>query len=181
MALSGHKELVLSIGYRHAGNSISWQIKRVNRSFVIVSLITTHRELPGRDRHPFRLAIGHGPIAGPGPHQGFGNLQRLFTGGGLGQVEIGQVDPATSGVAQIEGVFHINKSAYPILILAFGDDIQAEGGLAAAFRDIDVGDSASRQATDPQSGIEGGVAGGDGFYPDVGGIAQLPDDPVDWN
>jgi hypothetical protein len=73
---------------------------------------------------------GHGvddnDIHSAGADEGFGDLERLFTGIGLGDEQVVNIHTEATGIDGVEGVFHINEGGGAASFLRFGDDVLAE-------------------------------------------------------
>jgi hypothetical protein len=64
----------------------------------------------------------------------------------------------------IEGVFGVDVAGAGAVLLGLGDDRQGQGGLADAFRPVDLGDPALGDAAHAQGQVEGETTGGDGCH-----------------
>src|SRR5690606_7355207 len=67
----------------------------------------------------------------------------------------------------------IDEGAGAALLLGFGDAVQGDGGLARAFRAVDLDDAAARKAADAQRDIEPERAGRDRLDLDALAGAEL--------
>ena len=96
-----------------------------------------------------------------GADEGLGDLERLLAGVGLGDQELVDVDAELLGVGRVEGVLGVDEGADAALLLLLGDDVEGEGGLARAFRAVDLDDPALGQAADAERDVEADRAGRD--------------------
>ncbi len=83
--------------------------------------------------------------------------------------------PQLSGIARVEGMFHIDIGCHTAQLLRLGDDVLADGGLSRRFGAVDFGDAAARDTADPQGNIQGKGTGRDGFDCHVLGFAHAHD------
>ena len=75
-------------------------------------------------------------------------------------------------------MFDIHKAADAAFPLRFGNDMETDGGLARAFRTIDLDDASLGNAADAQSNVQAQAARGDRFHVELGRFAQLHDNAV---
>ena len=77
------------------------------------------------------------------------------------------------GVVHVQGVFGVHEGTSAAHFLAFGDDVQGEGGLARRFGAEDLRDAAARDAAHAQGQVQPQAAGGNGIHLHGGIVAQL--------
>ena len=111
----------------------------------------------GRER---RHRVDHDDVERTGADEHVGNLERLFAGVGLRDQQFIDVDTDGLGIDRIHGVLGIDVGTGAAIALRLGHNMGSEGGLARGFRAVDLGDPASRQATDTERKVEGQSAGG---------------------
>src|SRR5207248_10891680 len=80
-----------------------------------------------------------------------------------------------AGVDDVERVLGVDEGGDPAQLLGLGDGMQAEGGLAARLRFVDLDDPAPGQAPDAEGYVEPERPGGDGVDTDGGIVAQPHD------
>ncbi len=125
----------------------------------------------GRER---RHGVDHDDVHRARAHQGVADFQGLFAGVGLGHQQLVEVDPQLVGVGRVERVLGVDEARGAAGLLHLGHHVQGQGGLARAFRTVDLDDAPARQAADAQGHIEAERAGGDGFdLDDLALLAEL--------
>ena len=109
-----------------------------------------------------------------GAHQGVGDLQRLLAGVRLGDQQVVEVDPQLVGVGGIQRVLGVDEGGGAAGLLHLGHHVQGQGGLARAFRPVDLDHPPLGQAADAQRHVEAERAGGDRLdLDDLALVAQL--------
>ena len=83
-------------------------------------------------------------VNGVGANKGFGDVERVFTGVGLGNEKVVEVHADGAGVFRVEGVLHINEGSQATVALGFGDHAKTERGLTGGFRTVDFHDASAR-------------------------------------
>jgi hypothetical protein len=74
--------------------------------------------------------VDHDHVDAAGADQGFGDLERLFAGIGLGDEQVVDVHADAGGIDRVECVFHIDERGGAAHLLCFSHNVLAEGGLA---------------------------------------------------
>jgi hypothetical protein len=96
-------------------------------------------------------------------HQHVRDFEALFAGVGLRDQQVRHVHAELCGIAGVQRVFRVDVGGDAAGLLDFGDDVQAQRGLAGRLRPVDLHHPAARQAADAQSDIEAQRAGGNGL------------------
>jgi len=133
-------------------------------------------DLGARDQR--RDAVQHDDVQRATAHQRLGDLQRLLGRVGLGNVQVLDVDADPRRVARIERVLHVDERADAAALLGLGDGVQADRGLARAFRPVDFGDAPARDAPYTDRDIHRERSGRDRVHVHVYGVTQANDGPV---
>ena len=119
--------------------------------------------------------IHHQHVDGTGAHQGVGDLKRLLAGIGLGDQQLLDVDPKLVGIDRVERMLGIDEGAGAAALLGFRHHMERQGGLARAFRPVNLDHPAAGQAADPERDIEAQGARRDRFGLHHRAFAQLHD------
>ena len=98
--------------------------------------------------------VDHDHVDGTGAGEHVGDLERLFTGVGLRDEQLIDVDPDGSGVHRVHGVLGVDVGADATVALGLGDDVHGEGRLAGGLRTVDLGDSPTGQTADTERQVE---------------------------
>ena len=106
---------------------------------------------PGRERSD---RIHHHDIDAAGAHQRVGDFEGLFTGVGLRDQELIDVDAQFLGIAGIERVFRIHIGGNAAFLLDLGHHVQGQGRLAGGFRTIDLDHPPTGETTDAERDVE---------------------------
>src|SRR5205823_7557663 len=93
----------------------------------------------------------------------FADFQRLLAGVGLRDQELVDIDAELARIDRIERVFGVDEGANAALLLALGDGMQRQRGLARGFRPVDFNHPPPRQTADAKRNIEPERARGDGL------------------
>ncbi len=93
-------------------------------------------------------------VDGVGPHQHFGDLERLFARVRLRNEQIVQIDAERGGVGRIERVLDVDERRGAAAALRLCDHVQRERRLTARLRPVDLDDAAARKAADAQRQVE---------------------------
>ncbi len=107
--------------------------------------------------------IDHDDIDGARSNENLADLHRLLTGVRLRDKKVLDVDAELDRVVGVKCVLGVDVSGRPARSLGVGDDVEAERGLAARLRTVDLGHSAARDSTDADCGIEVDRTGRDRF------------------
>src|SRR5882672_4266466 len=83
--------------------------------------------------------------------------------------------PEGTSIDDVERVLGVDEGGDPAQLLGLGDGVEAEGGLAARLRPVDLDDPAPGQAPDAEGDVEPERSGGDGVDADGGVVAQPHD------
>jgi hypothetical protein len=128
--------------------------------------------------HERRHAIQHDDLKHAGADQRLADFERLLGGIRLGDVQIIDIHADAGRIGRIHGVFHIDESADAAQSLCLGNGVQADGGLAGAFRAIDLRDTPARDAANAGGNIDGQRTGRDGLHLQMLGITQAQDSTI---
>ena len=107
--------------------------------------------------------VDHHHVDRVGAHQHVGDFQRLLAGIGLADQQVVDVDAELGGVGRVERVLGIDEGAGAAGLLALGDGLQRQRGLARGLRAIDLDHAALGQAADAQRDVQHQRAGADHF------------------
>ena len=118
-------------------------------------------DLRARDQRRHR--VDDDDVDGVGADQHLGDLQSLLAGIGLRHQQLVDIDPELAGVADVQGVLRVDERRDAACALRVRDHVQAEGGLAARLRPVDLADPPPRHAADSGRRIQIQRTGGDGF------------------
>ena len=115
-------------------------------------------------RHQGRHRVDHQNIDGARADQRVNDLQRLLAVIRLGDQQLVDIDAELAGVAGVERVLGVDEGAGAARLLRLGYDMQRQGGLARAFRAVDLDDTALRHAADAKRDVEPERPGGDRLH-----------------
>jgi hypothetical protein len=94
-----------------------------------------------------------------GAHQHVGDLECLLAGVRLRDQQVVDVDAELLGIGRIERVLGVDEGGGAAALLALGDDLQRQRGLAGGLGPVDLDDAAARQAADAERDVEPQRAG----------------------
>ncbi len=161
------------VGARHRAGQLAQRL--AHQPCVQADMAVAHVAFELGARHQGGDAVHHQHVDGARAHQGVGDLQRLLASVGLGDQQAVDVDAELAGVAGVERVLGVDEGAGAALLLRFGDRVQRHGGLAGAFRTVDLDHAAARQAADAECDVEAERAGGDHVDMVVGALPHAHD------
>ena len=126
--------------------------------------------------HQSGYGVYHHHVNGAGAYQSFGDLQSLFTGIRLGNIQIIHHNAQIFGINRIQSVFGIDKSGGTAQTLGLSHHMQGNGGFTGRFRPENLYNTAPGHSSYPQSQIQIQAAGRDHGDVHIGtGIPQLHD------
>ena len=109
-------------------------------------------------------------------HECVDDVQRLFAGIRLRNVEIFEVDAQLFGIHGVQRMLGIHKRRDPARLLGLRDGVQGDRRLARRFRAVDLDDAPARDPADPERDIQRQAAGRNDLDVGIaGGVAQLHD------
>ncbi len=111
-------------------------------------------------------------------YQGLGDLQRLFSRVGLGDVQVVYVYSALAGIGRVQRVFHVNEGGHAAHLLGLGHDVLGQGGLAGGLGAVDLGDSSPGHTAYPKGNVQRNGPRWYGFHIEVSGLTQPDDGPI---
>src|SRR5512146_323697 len=114
----------------------------------------------GRDR------IDDDDVHRTGTHENLTDLERLLTSIGLRDEQRFDVDPELSRVFRVQRVLRVDVRRDTAIALRVRDHMQAERGLTARFRAVDLGDATARNSTHANRRIEVDCPSGNRFDSD---------------
>ncbi len=136
----------------------------------------THVALDLGLRHECRDRVDHDDIDSARADEDLADLHRLLTGVGLRDEEVLDIDAELDRVVGVERVLGVDVGGGSARLLRVGNDVEAERGLAARLRTVDLGHAATRDSTDADGGVEVDGARGDRIDADARiGRAHLHD------
>ena len=104
-----------------------------------------------------------------------GNFERLFTGVGLRDEQLVDVDPNRAGVDGVHRVFCVDVGTDAAVALGLGDNVHREGRLTRRFGTVDLDHAATGQAAHAEGDVERDGAGADGLDRHAGFLAHPHD------
>src|SRR5207244_4393955 len=104
-------------------------------------------DLGARDQGSDRIDDQH--VERARAHQGVGDLERLLAVVGLRDEQVLGLDAELARVAHVEGVLRIDEGADAAALLALGDQLERERGLARRLGPVDLDHAPARDAADP--------------------------------
>ncbi len=107
--------------------------------------------------------VDHQDVDRTGTDQHVGDFQRLLTGIRLRQQQVVHVHAQLGGVDRVQRVLGVDEGCGAAHLLAFGDGLQGQRGLARGFRPVDFNDTALRQTANAQRDVEHQRTGRNGF------------------
>ena len=137
-----------------------------------------HLALDLRPGHQGRHGVHHDHVDGVGAHQSLGDFQGLLAGVRLADQQAVHVHAQVAGVNRVQGVLHVNEGGVAAPLLALGNAVQRQGGLAGGFRPVNLDNAPPGHAADAQGQIQGQAAGGDGLHVQGGILPQAHDGPL---
>ncbi len=114
----------------------------------------THLALDLGTRSQRGHRVDHYHIDRTRAHQHVGDLQGLLAGVGLADQQIIDIDAEFLGVDRIECMLGIDEGRRAAHLLALGDHLEGERGLARRLRSVDFDDPTTRQAADTERDVE---------------------------
>ena len=105
-------------------------------------------------RHQCRHRVDHQNVDGTGAHHGLRNLQGLFAGIRLGNVEIVNVYTDILRILGIQRMLGIDKARNTAPLLYLGHRMKRQCGLTGGLRSVDLNDTALREAAGAQRDIQ---------------------------
>src|SRR5881396_2098036 len=114
-------------------------------------------DLGARDQGSDRIDDQH--VERPRAHQGVGDLERLLAVVGLRDEQVLGLDAELARVAHVEGVLRIDEGADAAALLALGDQLERERGLARRLGPVDLDHTPARDAADAEGNVEAERAG----------------------
>ena len=96
-----------------------------------------------------------------GPDQHVGDLQRLFTGVGLGDQQCIGIHSELLGIFGVQGVLGVDERGDSAGGLGVGHRMQRDGGLTRGLGTVDLDDATAGQTADAECDIECDRTGGD--------------------
>jgi hypothetical protein len=118
------------------------------------NMAVAHLALDLRARDECRDRIDHQHVDRVRSDQRVDDLERLFTGIGLRNDQLVDVDAELLGIDRVERVFGVDERSGAAALLRLGDDVQRERGLARGFGAVDLDHAAARQAADAERDVE---------------------------
>src|SRR5438093_1090434 len=109
-------------------------------------------DLGARDQGSNRIDDQH--VERARAHQRVGDLERLLAVVGLRDEEVLGLDAELARVAHVERVLRVDEGADAAALLALGDELERERGLARRLRSVDLDHAPARDAADAERDIE---------------------------
>src|SRR6185295_11253311 len=91
--------------------------------------------------HQRRNRVDYDDVYRPRPHENLADLERLFAGVGLRDEQRLDVDAQLAGVLRVQRMLRVDVRRDAAIPLGVRDDMQAERGLTARLRSVDLGDA----------------------------------------
>ena len=117
-------------------------------------------------------------VHGAAAHERLKDGEPLFAAVRLRQIELFHLHAERGREPRIERVFGVDERRHAAGLLRFGDGVQCQRGLAAAFGAEHLDDAAAREAADAQRHVHGQDTGGDHVHFDVRPFAHQHDRAV---